>query len=173
MIPWHVFIFLSLAHAEINLGSVQNSSVQSTDSIPTEATNATELTPCHLSGSAASYCECSNPGEHIEQNLLMIKCFIDQKFENETILDVYSDASNYHQGQGFRILSYFSSYNSHDLLRNPWKAFHLTNLIYLLYDPLGEIQNKPKFCQWSIVKLGRFSEEYLDFDETSMSKRVI
>ena len=110
MIPWHVFIFLSLAHAEINLGSVQNSSAQSTDSTPTEATNATELKPCHLSGSAASYCECSKPGEHIEQNLLMIKCFIDQKFENETILDVYSDASNYHQGQGFRILSN-SSYN--------------------------------------------------------------
>ena len=78
MIPWHVFIFLSLAHAEINLGSVQNSSVQSTDSTPIEATNATELKPCHLSGSAASYCECSKPGE---QNLLMIKCFIDQKFD--------------------------------------------------------------------------------------------
>ena len=107
MIPWHALIFLSLVYGDDYLGTSQNSSVRGTEITPTETTNATvlPLKPCHLSGSAANYCECSKPGEHVEQDLLMIKCLIDQKYENETILDVYSDASDYHQGQGFRILS--------------------------------------------------------------------
>ena len=120
MIPSHVFIFLSLVHADNHLGTAQNSSVRETEITPTEATNATvlSLAPCNLSGSAANYCECSKPGEHVEQNLLMIKCLIVQKYENETILDVYSDTSDYHQGQGFGILS-ISLYNSNYLSWNP------------------------------------------------------
>ena len=100
MIPWNAFIFLSLVHADHE--TAQNSSVRSTDSTPTNATNTTVLPsePCHLSGSAANYCECSKPGEHVEQDLLMIKCLIDQKYENETILDVYSDTYEYDQGLG-------------------------------------------------------------------------
>ena len=114
MIPWHVFIFLSQVHAD--LGTAQNSSVRETEITPTEATNTTvlSLAPCNLSGSAANYCECSKPGEHVEQNLLMIKCLIVQKYENETILDVYSDTSDYHQGQGFGVSS-SSLYNSNYL----------------------------------------------------------
>lgn len=120
MIPWHVFIFLSLVHADNYRGTAQNSSVLQTEITPTEATNSTvlPLAPCHLSGSAANYCECSKPGEHVEQNLLMIKCLIVQKYENETILDVYSDTSDHHQGQGFGILS-SSLYNSNNLAWNP------------------------------------------------------
>ena len=100
MIPWHVFIFPTLVYADKNLETTQNASVTSVT--PTETTNVTESPspPCHLSGSAASYCECSKPGEHEEQNLLMIKCFVDQKYENETILDVYSDTYEYDQGLG-------------------------------------------------------------------------
>ena len=103
MIPWNAFIFLSLVHADHE--TAQNSSVRSTDSTPTDATNTTVLPsePCHLSGSAANYCECSKPGEHVEQDLLMIKCLIDQKYENETILDVFSDTWDHHQGQGLKI----------------------------------------------------------------------
>ena len=33
----------------------------------------------------------------------MIKCLIDQKYENETILDVFSDTWDHHQGQGLKI----------------------------------------------------------------------
>ena len=98
MIPWHVFIFLYLVYADVE--TTQNPS--DTSVAPTEMTNVTELTPapCHLSGSAANYCECSNPGEHEEKDLLMIKCFVDQIYENETILDVYSDTYEHDQGPG-------------------------------------------------------------------------
>ena len=100
MIPWHVFIFLYLVYADVHVETTQNPSDRSVT--PTETTNVTELTPapCHLSGSAANYCECSTPGEHEEKDLLMIKCFVDQKYENETILDVYSDTYEHDQGPG-------------------------------------------------------------------------
>ena len=100
MIPWHIFIFLSLVHADVHVETTQNPS--DTSVTPTETTNVTDLTPapCQLSGSAANYCECSNPGEYEKQDLLMIKCFVDQKYENETILDVYSDTYEHDQGQG-------------------------------------------------------------------------
>ena len=98
MIPWHVFIFLSLVYADVE--TTQNPS--DTSVAPTETTNFTESpsAPCHLSGSAAKHCECSTPGEHEEPDLLMIKCFVDQKYENETILDVYSDTYEHDQGPG-------------------------------------------------------------------------
>ena len=100
MTPWHVFIFLYLVHADSE--TVHNSSVAATPVAPTETTNITELaaSPCHLSGSAAGYCECGKPGEHSEQDVLMIKCFVNQKYENETILDVYFDTYEYDQGLG-------------------------------------------------------------------------
>ena len=100
MIPWHIFIFLSIVYANVHVETTQNPS--DTSVTPTETANVTESpsAPCHLSGSAANYCKCSNPGEHEKQNLLMIKCFVDQKYENETVLDVYSDTYEHDQGPG-------------------------------------------------------------------------